>query len=158
MYLVLEQEAPGQRGSSTGGGSFVKRMCLVVGFILLHAVPQFATRVTVTAIVNRVKDTPAIRALRFATLEEEVRVNTIYQAGDELTGRGAVDIELKCPGGTLVKFSGPFRAVIVVPEGPQDCAINLLAGRVDVIADRPTSVQSGEKRIRLKRRSASFRE
>ena len=125
----------------------MKRSCLLVSLILLFSVPQFAqTRVTVSAIEKSLKETTEVHALRFATLQEEkvVRLGNTYVAGDELIGSGAVGIELKCDGGSLVKFSGSFRAVIVSPDEKQDCAINLMAGRVDVITDKPTKVQSGE--------------
>src|SRR5262249_53874883 len=84
--------------------------------------------------------------LRFATLEEQavVRLGDTYEAGDELRGSGVVGIELKCPEGSLVKFSQKFRVILIAAQTSQDCAINLLAGKADIITNRPTAVQSGE--------------
>src|SRR5262245_35697536 len=97
---------------------------------LLYASISFAqTRpVVVSALDNGARETSEIRALRFATLEEQsvVRLGDKYEVGDELTGSGAVGIELRCPEGSLVKFSQKFR-VVLVAQASQDCAINLLA-------------------------------
>jgi hypothetical protein len=126
----------------------MKRTCLALGLILYWTSTSFAqTRsITVSALGNGVKETSEIRAFRFAALEETrlVRLGDKFEVGDELTGTGQVGIELRCPEGSLVKFSQKFRAVIVAPQSTGDCAINLLAGKADITTNRPTSIASGE--------------
>jgi hypothetical protein len=126
----------------------MKRICLAFGLILyLTSVPFAQSRsIVVSALGNGLKETSEIRAFRFASLEETkpVRLGDKYDVGDELSGTGSVGIELKCPEGSLVKFSQRFRAVIVAPQASRDCAINLLAGKADITTNRPTSIESGE--------------
>jgi len=78
--------------------------------------------------------------------------------GDEIAGLDENGIvALTCPGSSDVKLHGRFRAVIMPPAQGQDCALNLLAGAVDVLTSTPTQVSSGETLMGSKRTMYSMR-
>jgi hypothetical protein len=78
--------------------------------------------------------------------------------GDEIAGLDENGIvALTCPGSSDVKLHGRFRAVIMPPAQGQDCALNLLAGNVDVLTSTPTQVSSGETLMGSKRTMYSMR-
>ena len=111
----------------------MKRISIAFVLILgLTSAQSAAPRtVVVSALGDGSKQTSAVHVLRYATNKEEalVRVGDRFEAGDELTAVANVTIELTCPEGSAVKFSGKFRAFISAPKDKlQDCAINLLAG------------------------------
>jgi len=56
---------------------------------------------------------------------------------------GDVDLELTCPGGSLLRFTGGFRVMIDTPAEGTDCAVNFLSGTLDVLTDQPTEVNAG---------------
>lgn len=66
-------------------------------------------------------------------------------------------VGLTCPGGSDVKLHGRFRTVIMPPAQGQDCALNLLAGNVDVLTNSPTQVSAGETLMGSKRTMYSMR-
>ncbi len=132
------------------GGSLMKRISIAFVLILgLTSAQSAAPRtVVVSALGDGSKQTSAVHVLRYATNKEEalVRVGDRFEAGDELTAITDITIELTCPEGSAVKFSGKFRAFISAPKDKQqDCAINLLAGQADIITNHPTSIESGER-------------
>jgi hypothetical protein len=78
--------------------------------------------------------------------------------GDEIAGLDENGIvALTCPGSSDVKLHGRFRVVIMPPAQGQDCALNLLAGTVDVLTSTPTQVSSGETLMGSKRTMYSMR-
>lgn len=76
---------------------------------------------------------------------EALTLGMALDAGDELiSSGGGVALELSCPNGAIVKFSGPVRATVLPPSQTGDCAIALASGSLDILTDAPTTVQSGE--------------
>src|SRR6185295_2368107 len=127
----------------------MKRISIAFVVILgLTSAQSAAPRtVVVSALGDGSKQTSAVHVLRYATNKEEalIRVGDRFEAGDELTAISDVTIELTCPEGSAVKFSGRFRAFISASKDKEDCAINLLAGQADIITNHPTSIESGER-------------
>jgi hypothetical protein len=79
-------------------------------------------------------------------------------AGDELISSGeGVAVELSCPNGAIVKFSGPFRATVLPPSRTQDCAVSLASGSLDILTDAPTTVESGEVTLGSERTAYTVR-
>jgi hypothetical protein len=68
----------------------------------------------------------------------------LLEPGDELSGTApGVVVEVACPKGSSVKFSDAFRAVLLPPQGNQDCSFSLLSGSVDILTGAPTQVLAG---------------
>ena len=126
----------------------MKRILIVFVLILGLSSVQFSAprTVVVSALNDGSKETSGIRVWHFSTNLEDsiVRVGDRFEAGDMLTASSDVTIQLSCPEGTAITFSGRFRAMIGAPKQKnEDCAVDLLAGRVDIITNRPTSIKSG---------------
>jgi hypothetical protein len=83
--------------------------------------------------------------VRLGTLAREpVRPGALLGAGDELSGTApGVVVEVACRKGSSVKFSDAFRAVLLPPQGDQDCSFSLLSGSVDILTGAPTQVLAG---------------
>lgn len=118
---------------------------------LLAAVPAAAqVKVTTLALDGKpLLETTGIRLSRYADLTE----NNLLKVGDVLSENDLVTalvpglfVELTCPKGTLLRFTGGFRAVISPPE-EADCAVNYLSGNLDVLTDEPTQVGVGGKTL-----------
>lgn len=74
-----------------------------------------------------------------------VKIGQPLNIGDQLRGAaGSGIVEVVCPGGSEVKLHGQFHAFIQPPGNDQDCAFDLLAGGVEVVAQAPTEIQAGE--------------
>ena len=89
--------------------------------------------------------TSKIRCTRFASASEEPEVYVGMELGtdDLLVSQGdEVELELTCPDGSVLFFSGIFQAVIQLPD-TTDCAIELLRGNLDVLTRHPTQVNVG---------------
>jgi tetratricopeptide (TPR) repeat protein len=140
--------------------STMKRLLPVVGLFVLTC-QTLQAQVSINAMEKEghaVRSSTAIHCLRYASLEElsEVGIGLALQVGDELTGSGSVGLELRCGGGSLLKFSGGFRVLIAPAASGQDCAVNLLKGSVNVMSNRPTGLQSGETTLGSKGTIYSF--
>ena len=117
---------------------------LILGLSSLHfSAPR---TVVVSALGDGSKETSAIRVWHYSTNVEDsiVHVGDRFEAGDMLTANSDITIQLSCPEGTAITFSGRFRAMIGAPKQKnEDCAVDLLAGKVDILTNRPTSTKSG---------------
>jgi len=91
-----------------------------------------------------------VQLSRFAdfAVEKKIAVGTTLQVGD-LMSTVAPDtnvlLEIGCPanGGTVFRFSGAFRVVVLPPRPDVRCVLQLLAGDVDVIAEEATEINAG---------------
>ncbi len=103
----------------------------------------------VTALVRDAEplaETTDLACTRFASFEDlpSVRVGLELEPGDLLASvSGATDLELTCPGGSLLRFSDNFRVLVDVPGEGSDCAVDFLSGTLDVLTDQPTEVNAG---------------
>ncbi len=89
--------------------------------------------------------TTDVRCTRFASFADEpaVVVGMELEPGDLLASvSGGIDLELTCPQGSLMRFSGGFR-VMINPPGENDCAVDFMSGNLDVIAQASTEVDAG---------------
>lgn len=123
----------------------IPTLCLLVAVL---AVSPAATQVTVTNLSRDLEvltETADVRCTLFASFEEAgVVVGMQLEPGDLLaSASGDVDLELTCPNGSLLRFSGSFRVLINPPEEGSDCAVNFLSGTLDVLTDQPTEVNAG---------------
>lgn len=94
--------------------------------------------------------TDEVFVLRFADFDAQtgLAVNEPLFEGDMIQGdREGLLIELRCNGGSLIKLSGRFRVALSARRAGQDCALDLLAGAVDVVTDLPTEVNVGGRII-----------
>lgn len=62
---------------------------------------------------------------------------------DTTPAPGPLRVELSCPGGSRLRFAGPFRVQILAPRSGGGCAVELLAGEMEVVAEGGTEVRSG---------------
>ncbi len=116
--------------------------------LLALATWPVAAEVEVTSLARdfeAVDETDDVRCTLFASFEETgVAVGMELEPGDLLASvSGATDLELTCPNGSLLRFSGSFRVLINPPEEGGDCAVNFLSGTLDVLTDQPTEVNAG---------------
>jgi hypothetical protein len=128
----------------------VKRILLAA--LVLTAATSFqaedAPAAKVSVIGDGSKESTAVRVFRYASAQAEsrIRLGDPFSAGDQLEAVSDIRIELTCAKGAQVKLSGRFRVLISAPKDKSaECAINLLAGQADVIANNPTAVESGER-------------
>jgi hypothetical protein len=111
-----------------------------------------AAQVKVTTLAQRgtpLKESNAVRLSRFADLTETktLKVGDVLSEGDRLTALASdLFVELTCPKGTLMRFTGSFQ-VEINPPGEADCALNDLSGDLDVVTDQPTKVDAGGKTL-----------
>lgn len=94
-----------------------------------------------------VTETANVRLERFADFQPapKVSLNMQLDDGDLLSNAGSrTMVELECPAGsnTTFKLTGQFRVIIAGPE-TNDCHLDLMSGRLDVLADTSTQVNSG---------------
>lgn len=113
--------------------------------------PLVAGPAEITAIVinlkqlQRTEDVQLIRAA--STAREPLVLGAKLELGDSLEGlSGKTVVELKCLNGTIYTFRNHFR-VVLVPPSQAGCAVDVLNGGLDVLADRPTEVNSGGVRL-----------
>lgn len=113
------------------------------------AVPGAAAQsVTITGLaqeLDALDSTTDVRLIRFADFTEQasVRVGEELAPGDQLSSvSGKTTLELRCPEGSLLRFSGPFRLLLDAPESG-DCAINFLSGTLNVLTDKRTEIEAG---------------
>jgi len=93
--------------------------------------------------VDQTADITVTRFADFAQLRGLRQDQPLFE-GDMLDGgRDGLLVELRCNGGSLIKLSGRFRVALNARRDNQDCAINLFAGVIDVVTDRPTEVNAG---------------
>lgn len=113
--------------------------------------PVAADPAEITAIVvnfkqlQRTEDVQLIRAASTARVPLVLGVK--LELGDSLESlSGKPVVELKCPNGTIYTFRNKFR-IVLVPPSQAGCAVNLLSGSLDVLADQPTEVNAGGARL-----------
>lgn len=103
----------------------------------------------VTAIgleLEPIERTEEVRVLQFAdfSTQAELQLQQKLFEGDLLEGRHKdLRLELQCNRGSRIRLSGEFRIAINARRDGQDCALNLLAGSVDVITDQKTEINAG---------------
>ncbi|HEX9734404.1 MAG TPA: hypothetical protein VGG06_20725 [Thermoanaerobaculia bacterium] len=89
--------------------------------------------------------TTDVHCSRFASFEDEPEVvaGMELEPGDLLASVTAdVDLELTCPNGSLLRFTGGFRVMVEAAAGDA-CAVNFLSGTLDVLTDKETEVHAG---------------
>ena len=123
----------------------IPALCLLV---LVSIATPAAAQVMVTGLAQEFEaltETGDVRRTLFASFEETgVAIDLELEPGDLLASvSGAIDLELTCPNGSLLRFSGSFRVLINPPEEGSDCAVNFLSGTLDVLTDQPTEVNAG---------------
>lgn len=97
--------------------------------------------VTVTTIGRALDSLEATEEVRHFSFEtgEEVEVLKVGQelpVGDEVVAlTDDLFVELTCPGGSQLHFTGNFRVQINMPTTGQDCAIDSRDGSLDVLTD-----------------------
>lgn len=133
--------------------SLATAMCLLWTSSPCIAQPAPTNDVPHAAIVNAIglglepqTSTDEVFVLRFADFDVQtgLAVNEPLFEGDMIQGdREGLLIELRCNGGSLIKLSGRFRVALSARRAGQDCALNLLAGAVDVVTDERTEVNAG---------------
>jgi len=118
----------------------------------LPAAAPVAAQVKVTTLARGGKPLQATADIRLSRYADLTEVN-LLKVGDILSENDLVTalvpdlfVELTCPKGTLLRFSGGFRAVISAP-GEADCAVDYLSGGLDVLTDEPTRVDIGGKTL-----------
>lgn len=131
----------------------MKVMRHIQGIAAVFALALGATPAAPQAVVSTLArdlepltETTDVRCSRFASFDDEpkVVVGMELEPGDLLASvSGDVDLELTCPSGTLLRFSGGFRVMIDAAEEGNDCAVNFLSGTLDVLTDQPTEVNAG---------------
>ena len=117
---------------------------LNVFLIATGALPQ-ATVHGLARGTQPLEETTGVQLKRIdSSTEPVVRVGMELHPGDRLSSGGdRVDVELQCPGGSVLRFTGSYRVFIDEPGDGVDCAVNFLSGTVDVLTDKPTEIESG---------------
>jgi hypothetical protein len=124
-----------------------KPLATVLAGLAVAALPV-AAQVQVTTLAKGdtpLRSTAEIRVSRFADFTEtdSLAVGAELSEGDLLTALSPdLLLELTCPRGTQLHFSGGFR-VLIGAAGEDDCALSFLSGDLDVLTDEPTSVDAG---------------
>lgn len=92
-----------------------------------------------------------VRLVRYAEAAEAgpVTVGTPLAGGDLLSADAAgPSVELACPEGSLLRLAPPFRVAVLPPRQEAGCAVDLLAGTIEVVAAGATEIRSGTLAVR----------
>jgi hypothetical protein len=128
--------------------SLLLAICAAVAAAQLPVSAQTAAQVRISALGLRLEpqqESTSVRLSRFADLTEveSVAVGTELAPDDLLTGLDEdLFVELRCTGGSLLRFTGKFRVLVRAAGDGVDCAVNLLAGKLDLLTDERTEVNS----------------
>lgn len=124
---------------------------LAIGLFILTALPVSAAdpKTVVVALTNGREPFGNTALLQIRRLGSTALLppftvpskNGDLRRGDMILSEGRLYMRVQCGEATL-NFAGPFRVVIVHP-GKMDCAVNLLAGGVNVHSTKPTRVDAG---------------
>ncbi len=118
--------------------------------MVLLWMPGAATaQVTVTALgvgLDPIESTSDVRLQHVDFTEtESLEIGAELEVGELLTSLGeGLFVELSCPEGSKLHFTGTFQVLINPPGEDVDCAVRLDAGKLDVLTDTDTEVESGE--------------
>lgn len=113
--------------------------------------PLAADPAEITAIVVDLKQLQQTEDVHLIRAASTVRVPLVLgvklELGDSLENlSGKPVVELKCPNGTIYTFRNKFR-VVLIPPSQAGCAVDVLSGSLDVLADQPTEVNAGGVRL-----------
>lgn len=97
-----------------------------------------------SANAETIGDTPQVTVIPLASfVGHEAHQCELLNLGDEIRVSGGVDVQLRCPGGSVITLSQQIRAALVPPDGDQDCKVDLRSGTALSTSEEATGIDAG---------------